>query len=60
MIAALGDAIILIVLLLVVVWLVSSAFRAWTEQPQYTLLERDELFERAANDTFNDHTDNHR
>lgn len=60
MIAVLVGAILLIVLLLVVTWLVSSAFRAWTEQPKYTLLEHDELFERAAKDAFNDHTDSPR
>lgn len=52
MIAAIVGAIILIVLLLVIVWWVSPTFRVWTEKPKYTLLERDELFERA-HDEFN-------
>lgn len=60
MITAIVSAIILMVLVLVVVWLFSPAFRAWTEKPKYTMLERNEMFERAANDEFNDHTDNHR
>lgn len=60
MIAAIVGAIIFIVLLLGIVWFVSPAFRAWTEKPQYTLLERDEMFERAARDAFNDTSDNHR
>ena len=60
MIAAIVGAIILIVLLLIIVWFVSPAFRAWTEKPKYILLERDELFERAAKDAFNDYTDNSR
>jgi hypothetical protein len=33
---------------------------AWTECPQTTLLEHNEMFERAANDEFNNHTDNPR
>lgn len=60
MITAMVSAIILIVLVLVIVWFFSPAFRAWTEKPKYTMLERNEMFERAANDEFNDHTDNHR
>jgi len=60
MITAMVSAIILVVLVLVIVWLFSPAFRAWTEKPKYTMLERDEMFERAANDEFNDHTDNPR
>lgn len=48
MITAIVSATILMVLALVVVWLSSPAFRVWTEKPKYTLLERNELFERAA------------
>jgi hypothetical protein len=29
---------------------------AWTERPKTTLLERNEMFERAANDELNNHT----
>lgn len=55
MIAAIVGAIIFIVGLLVIVWFVSPAFRAWTEKPKYILLERNELFERA-HDEFNNPT----
>ena len=57
MIAAIVGAIILIVLALVIVWFFSPAFRAWTEKPKYTMLERNEMFERTARDAFNDHAD---
>lgn len=50
MIAAIVSAILLMVMLLVIVWLISPAFRAWTEKPKYTLLERNEMFERAADE----------
>lgn len=60
MITAIVSAIILIVLVLVIVWICSPAFRAWTEKPKSTMLERNEMFERAAKDAFNDHTDNPR
>lgn len=38
-------AILLIVLALIVVWLVSPAFRTWSEQPKYGMLERNARFE---------------
>jgi len=60
MITAMVGAIILIVLALVIAWLFSPAFRAWAEKPKYTMLERNEMFERATKDAFNDHTDNPR
>ena len=60
MIITIVSAIILIVLVLVIVWIFSPAFRAWTEKPKYTMLERNEMFERAANEEFNDRTDNPR
>ncbi len=60
MITAIVSAIILIVLVLVIVWFFSPAFRAWTEKPKYTMLERNAMFDRAANDEFNGHTDNPR
>ena len=40
------SAILLIVLALIAVWLVSPAFRTWSEQPKYGMLERNALFER--------------
>lgn len=57
MIAAIVGAITLIVLALVIVWFFSPAFRAWTEKPKYAMLERNEMFERATRDAFDDHTD---
>lgn len=60
MMTAIVSAIILMVLVLVIVWFLSPAFRAWAEQPKYTMLERNEMFERAASDAFNDPTDDHR
>ena len=45
MIAAMVGAIVLIVLVLVIVWLVSPAFRAWSENPKHRMLERDAMFE---------------
>lgn len=53
MITAIVSATILMVLALVVVWLTSPAFRVWTEKPKYTLLERNEMFERAAAERLN-------
>ncbi|MBI3545093.1 MAG: hypothetical protein HY081_00650 [Gammaproteobacteria bacterium] len=47
MITVLVSVIIILVLALVGVWFFSSAFRIWTEQPKYTLLERDKIFEHA-------------
>ena len=60
MITAIVSAIILLVVLLFIVWFFSPAFRAWTEKPKYTMLERNEMFERAANDTDNNPTDSPR
>lgn len=62
MISAMVSAIILIVLALVIVWFFSPAFRAWTEKPKYTMLERNEMFERAANEkeASNDYLGKHR
>jgi len=45
MIAAMVGAIVLIVLALVIVWLVSPAFRAWSESPKHSMLKRDAMFE---------------
>jgi len=42
-------AMLLIVLLLMGAWLVSPAFRDWTECPKYRLLDRDQPLERATN-----------
>ncbi len=57
MMTAIVSAIILIVLALIGVWLFSPTFRAWTEQPKYTMLERNAMFERAANDAAHDRSD---
>ena len=46
MIAAMVGAILVIVLALIAVWLVSPAFRTWSEQPKYSMLQRNALFER--------------
>lgn len=48
MMTAIVVAIVVVVALLTGGWLVSPAFRAWTEKPKYAMLERDEMFERAA------------
>ncbi|ARU32097.1 hypothetical protein CAP31_10675 [Sulfuriferula sp. AH1] len=47
MMSALVGAIVVLIVLLTGVWFISSAFRAWAEKPKYTMLERDEMFERA-------------
>jgi cytochrome c oxidase cbb3-type subunit 1 len=39
---------LLLVLGLVLVWLLFSAFRTWAERPKFQMLERDALYERAA------------
>jgi len=46
MIAAMVGAILVIVLALIAVWLISPAFRTWSEQPKYRMLQRNALFER--------------
>ncbi len=60
MIAVIISAIILMVLALVTLWLFSPKFRYWAEQPKYTMLKRNEMFERASYDKSNDHSDIHR
>ena len=60
MMAVIVGSIILIIAVLLVFWLFSPSFRTWAEKPKYTMLERNEMFERAARDAFNDSTDNHR
>lgn len=47
MIAAMVGAILVIVLALIAVWLVSPAFRTWSEQPKYGMLERNALYDHA-------------
>lgn len=47
MIAAMVGAILVIVLALIAVWLLSPAFRTWSEQPKHSMLQRNALFERA-------------
>jgi hypothetical protein len=60
MIAATVVTMILLIVVLVCVWIFSPAFRAWTEKPKYTMLERNEMFERQLDRESNDHADNHR
>ena len=45
MIAAMVSAILLIVLALVAAWLTFPAFRTWSEQPKYRMLERNALYD---------------
>lgn len=47
MIAAMVSAIVLIVLALIAAWLSFPAFRIWSEQPKYRMLERNALYDRA-------------
>ena len=47
MIAAMVSAIMLIVLALVAAWLAFPAFRTWSEQPKYGMLERNALYDLA-------------
>lgn len=57
MIAATVVTMILLIVVLVCVWIFSPAFRAWTEKPKYTMLERNKMFERTLDDEFNDSSD---
>lgn len=59
MIAAIVISTLGMVLALLIVWVYSPTFRSWTEKPKYTMLERNEMFERTLADEFNDHTDSH-
>ena len=54
MIAVMVGGLLLLMLALAVVWSVSPAFRAWAEKPKYTMLERNEAFERDINNASND------
>ena len=47
MIAAMVGAILVIVLALIAVWLISPAFRTWSEQPKYRMVERNALYDHA-------------
>ena len=47
MIAAMVSAILLIVLALLAAWLAFPAFRTWSEQPKYRMLERNALYDHA-------------
>jgi hypothetical protein len=60
MITATVVTMILSIVVLIFVWIFSPAFRAWTEKPKYTMLERNEMFERQLDRESNDHADNHR
>ena len=48
MIAAMVGALLLLIAGLILVWLLSPAFRHWTERPKFQMLERDALYERAS------------
>lgn len=48
MIAAMVGALLLLIAGLILVWLLSAAFRQWTERPKFQMLERDALYERAS------------
>ena len=48
MIAAMVGALLLLIAGLILVWLLSPAFRQWTERPKFQMLERDALYERAS------------
>ena len=48
MMAMIVGSIILIIAVLLVFWLFSPSFRTWAEKPKYTMLERNQEFERAA------------
>ena len=47
MIAAMVGALFLLVLGLVIFWMMSPAFRTWTERPKFQMLEREAMYERA-------------
>ncbi|BBP01330.1 hypothetical protein [Sulfuriferula nivalis] len=53
MIAVIISAIIFMVMALVTIWLFSPKFRSWAEQPKYTMLKRNDMFERASYDELN-------
>ena len=48
MIAAMVGGLLLLIAGLILVWLLSPAFRHWTERPKFQMLERDALYERAS------------
>ena len=48
MIVAMVGALTLLVLGLGLLWLLSPAFRTWSERPKFQMLGRDALYERAA------------
>ena len=41
-------ALLLLIAGLILLWLLSPAFRRWTERPKFQMLERDALYERAS------------
>jgi hypothetical protein len=47
LIAAMVSALVLLILALALAWLLSPAFRHWTEQRKFQILERGALYERA-------------
>lgn len=53
MIAIIIGTTILLVAVLIVFWFFSPSFRSWAEKPKYTMLERNQDFERADKDESN-------
>ena len=52
MIVAMVAAVMMLVLGLGLLWLLSPAFRTWSEQPKFQMLEQEALYERAAQRRF--------
>ena len=48
MIAAMVGGLLLLIAGLILVWLLSPAFRHWAERPKFQMLEREALYERAS------------
>ena len=48
MIVAMVAALVMLVLGLGLLWLLSPAFRTWSERPKFQMLEQEALYERAA------------
>ena len=46
MIAVMVGGLVLLLLGLVLVWLMSPAFRDWSERPKFQMLEREAMYER--------------
>ena len=60
MIAIIIGTTILLVAVLIVFWFFSPSFRSWAEKPKYTMLERNQDYERADRDKSNTQPTDHR